>query len=78
MLYGRKSALAASLRELRHPVPLVFSAEYRKIMNIDESRMVQFLALGLQIPAGHPDREEILLLELPAKEFDSRMSPRSR
>lgn len=38
-----------------HPPPLVFSAEYRKFMNINESRMVQFLALGLQIPADHPD-----------------------
>jgi len=41
-----------------HPPPLVFSAEYRKFMNIDENRMVQFLALGLQIPADHPDRRK--------------------
>ena len=41
-----------------HPPPLVFSAEYRKFMNINESRMVQFLALGLQIPADHPDRRK--------------------
>jgi len=26
-----------------HPPPLVFSAEYRKFMDIDKSRMVQFL-----------------------------------
>jgi len=38
-----------------HPPPLVFSAEYRKFMNINESRMAQFLPLGLQIPADHPD-----------------------
>jgi serine phosphatase RsbU (regulator of sigma subunit) len=41
-----------------HPPPLVFSAEYHKFMNINESRMVQFLALGLQIPADHPDRKK--------------------
>ena len=32
-----------------HPPPLVFSAEYRKFMSVDKGRMVQFLALGLQI-----------------------------
>ena len=39
-----------------HPPPLVFSAEFRKFVDIDKARMVQFLALGLQIPADHPDR----------------------
>src|SRR5215471_13349238 len=39
-----------------HPPPLVFSAECRKFVEIDKSRMVQFLALGLQIPDDHPDR----------------------
>lgn len=41
-----------------HPSPLVFSAEYRKFMKIDESKMARFLALGLQIPANHPDRNK--------------------
>jgi hypothetical protein len=40
--------------------PLVFSAEYRKFMEIDKSRMVQFLPLGLQIPENHPDRNRYL------------------
>jgi serine phosphatase RsbU (regulator of sigma subunit) len=53
-----------------HPPPLVFSAEYRKFMNINESRMVQFLALGLQIPADHPDRRKYYSLNL-GQEFDS-------
>jgi serine phosphatase RsbU (regulator of sigma subunit) len=48
-----------------HPPPLVFSAEYRKFMEIDKSRMVQFLPLGLQIPEGHPDRNRYLSLEPP-------------
>jgi hypothetical protein len=40
-------------------------------MNIDESRMVQFLALGLQIPADHPDRKKYYSLNLRQREFDA-------
>src|ERR1700730_2829997 len=40
-----------------HPPPLVFSAEYRKFVELDKDRMVQFLPLGLQIPSDHPDRK---------------------
>jgi len=39
-----------------HPPPLIFSAEFRKFVEVDKSRMVQFLPLGLQIPEDHPDR----------------------
>src|SRR5215470_12758362 len=46
-----------------HPPPLVFSAEFRKFMDIDKSRMVQFLALGLQIPEDHPDRNRYFSLQ---------------
>src|ERR1700760_2613757 len=46
-----------------HPLPLVFSAEYRKFMEIDRSRMVQFLPLGVQIPEDHPDRKRYLSLD---------------
>lgn len=54
-----------------HPPPLVFSAEYRKFMNIDESRMVRFLALGLEIPTDHPDRKKYYSLNLRQREFES-------
>lgn len=54
-----------------HPPPLVFSAEYRKFAEIDESHMVQFLALGLQIPADHPDRKKYYSMNLRQREFDS-------
>ena len=54
-----------------HPPPLVFSTEYRKFMNINESRMAQFLALGLEIPADHPDRKKYYSLNLRQAEFDS-------
>ena len=54
-----------------HPPPLVFSAEYGKFMNINQSRMVRFLALGLQIPADHPDRKKYYSLSLQQTEFDT-------
>ena len=46
-----------------HPPPQVFSAEYRKFMDVDKSRMAQFLALGLQIPEDHPDRTRYFSLQ---------------
>lgn len=54
-----------------HPPPLVFSAEYRKFMKIDEHHMVQFLALGLQIPADHPDRKKYYSLSSSQRGFSS-------
>ena len=54
-----------------HPPPLVFSAEYRKFMNVNESRMVQFLALGLQIPADHPDRKRYYSLNFRQTKLDA-------
>ncbi len=54
-----------------HPPPLVFSAEYRKFMEIDRSRMVQFLPLGLQIPEDHPDRNRYLSLESRQRQANS-------
>jgi serine phosphatase RsbU (regulator of sigma subunit) len=54
-----------------HPPPLVFSAEYRKFMNVGESRMVRFLPLGLQIPADHPDRKRYYSVNFRQKELDS-------
>ena len=46
-----------------HPPPLVFSAEHRKFVDVDRSRMVQFLELGLQIPEDHPDRNRYFSLQ---------------
>jgi serine phosphatase RsbU (regulator of sigma subunit) len=46
-----------------HPPPLVFSAEYRKFMEIDKSRTVQFLPLGLQIAEDNPDRNRYFSLD---------------
>jgi serine phosphatase RsbU (regulator of sigma subunit) len=41
-----------------HPPPLVFSAEYRKFMEVGKSCIVQFLPLGMAIPEDHPDRNK--------------------
>lgn len=54
-----------------HVPPLVFSAEYRKFMEIDKSRMVQFLPLGLQLPEDHPDRNRYLSLEFRERKVNS-------
>jgi serine phosphatase RsbU (regulator of sigma subunit) len=54
-----------------HPPPLVFSAEYSKLVKIDNARMVQFLALGLQLPAEHPDRKKYYSMNLRQREFMS-------
>src|SRR5262245_30132158 len=50
------------------PPPLVFSAEYRKFVELDKDRMVQFLALGLQISADHPDRTRYFSMKLRPRE----------
>jgi serine phosphatase RsbU (regulator of sigma subunit) len=54
-----------------HPPPLIFSLEFRKFMDIDRSRMVQFLPLGLQIPDDHPDRGRYLSLESRQRQANS-------
>jgi serine phosphatase RsbU (regulator of sigma subunit) len=54
-----------------HPPPLVFSEEQCRFKNINESRMVQFLALGLEIPVDHPDRNKYYSLTFRQTELDS-------
>jgi hypothetical protein len=46
-----------------HPPPLIFSAECGKFLHVDKSRMVQFVALGLQIPEDYPDRTRYFSLQ---------------
>jgi serine phosphatase RsbU (regulator of sigma subunit) len=47
-----------------HPPPLVFSAEFGKFVEIRRERMVQFLALGLEIPEDNPDRTRYFSMAL--------------
>jgi serine phosphatase RsbU (regulator of sigma subunit) len=70
-------ALSASARNelglanFGHPPPLIFSAESSRLLNVDESQMAQFLSLGLQLPADHPDLKKYLSLDLRKREFAS-------
>src|SRR5437667_1893732 len=54
-----------------HPPPLVFSAEYGKFGEVDKDHMVQFLALGLEIPEEHPDRSRYLSMKLRQRQMNS-------
>jgi serine phosphatase RsbU (regulator of sigma subunit) len=54
-----------------HPPPLLFSSDKCKFAQVNEARMVQFLALGLEIPTNHPDRKKYYSLSLRQKEFGS-------
>jgi serine phosphatase RsbU (regulator of sigma subunit) len=47
-----------------HPPPLVYSAELRRFVEIDKTRMVQYSELGLVIPDDHPDRNRYFSLQL--------------
>ena len=47
-----------------HPPPLVFSAKYKRFMEIGRRRMVQFLPLGLEVPEDHPDRNKYISVKL--------------
>ena len=52
-----------------HPPPLVFSAQTCRLVEVNESHMAQFPALGLQLPADHPDSRKYLALSLRNREF---------
>ena len=54
-----------------HPSPLVFSADSCKLVNVAAARIVQFMALGLQLPVDHPDRKRYYSLTLRPREFES-------
>jgi len=54
-----------------HPPPLVYSAEFSKLVHIDDAYMVQFLALGLQLPADHPDRKKYYSMNVRQREFNT-------
>ena len=54
-----------------HPPPLVFSAKYGKFMEIDKAQMVQFLALGLEIPEDYPDRNKYVSLKVRQRQMNA-------
>jgi serine/threonine protein phosphatase PrpC len=54
-----------------HPPPLVFSAEFGKFADVDPDHMVQFLALGLEIPEDHPDRNKYFSMGFRKRQVNS-------
>lgn len=54
-----------------HPPPLVFSAEYGKFVEMNKDHMVQFPALGLEIPEDHPDRSRYLSMKLRQRQMNA-------
>lgn len=54
-----------------HPPPLVFSARYRRFMEIGKGRMAQFPALGLEVPEDHPDRNKYITIMLRKRQMTS-------
>jgi len=72
MLYGEiRSNGQFRFVNFGHPPPLVFSAKYKRFMRIGNDRMVQFLALGLEIPEDHPDRNRYISVKVRKKRMDS-------
>ena len=53
------------------PPPLVFSAEYGRFMPMDTDHLVQFPALGLEIPEDHPDRNKYLSMAVRQRQMIS-------
>jgi serine phosphatase RsbU (regulator of sigma subunit) len=61
LLYGEiRSNGTFRFVDFGHPPPLVFSAKYKRFMEIGRRRMVQFLPLGLEVPEDHPDRNKYI------------------
>lgn len=70
LLYGEVHPNGAfRFANFGHPPPLVFSAESSKLLKLNENQMAQFLALGLQLPADHPDRRKYFSLNLRKRLF---------
>ena len=72
MLYGEiRSNGQFRFVNFGHPPPLVFSNRYKRFMRIARDRMVQFLALGLEIPEDHPDRNRYISVKVRKRRMDT-------
>lgn len=54
-----------------HPPPLVFSAKCSRLLSVNNDHMAQFLSLGLQLPADHPDRQRYFSMNLRKREINA-------
>lgn len=54
-----------------HPPPLIFSARYGKFADINNCCMAHFPALGLELPADHPDRSRYAPIHLRKSQLSS-------
>jgi serine phosphatase RsbU (regulator of sigma subunit) len=54
-----------------HPPPLLFSAESGEFITMHNELLVQFLALGLQLPIDHPDRNRYFSMQLRGRAVSS-------
>jgi serine phosphatase RsbU (regulator of sigma subunit) len=72
MLYGEVHP-AGNFRfaNFGHPPPLVFSAKSSQLLRVSDDRMTQFLALGLQLSADHPDRQRYFSMNLRKRVFNT-------
>src|SRR5258708_4884273 len=53
------------------PPPLVFSAEFGRFMPMNSDQLVQFPALGLEIPEDHPDRNKHFSMAVRQRQINS-------
>jgi len=53
------------------PPPLVFSAEYGRFMPMNTDYLVQFPALGLEIPEDHPDRNKYFSMAVRQRQINA-------
>lgn len=53
------------------PPPLVFSAEYGCFVPMNTDQLVQFPALGLEIPEDHPDRNKYFSMAVRQRQINS-------
>ena len=53
------------------PPPLVFSAEYGRFIPMNTDHLVQFPALGLEIPEDHPDRNKYFSMTVRQRQMNS-------
>jgi serine phosphatase RsbU (regulator of sigma subunit) len=72
MLYGEVRPNGSfRFANFGHPPPLVFSSKSSRLLTLNDDQVAQFLALGLQLPADHPDRRKYFSLDFRKHEFRS-------